>query len=296
MVSRTTSDSRFIESNTKLVGLTHLKDDCIIPAYSKDNEPSISHHDFVQSVYNAVQDVFYSEEVLMPSIRVSHPIRGRIPDAKSKAAKDLLEAEKTLYYERMMFLIEIPSVFRVINGQHINLAVGGVRSYHQENLNTKRSLQKFKVFVGFRNRVCCNLCISTDGYLSNLKAGSMIEIAENTRNLLYDFEAAEMLDTFQKWGERRMSKDEFARFLGYCRLLNHMPTHEARKHPKVDYTDHQMNLVAMGYFSDKHFSRYPDGSIDLWKLYNLLTGANKASYIDKVLDRSVNALEIVNRL
>ena len=29
-----------------------------------------------------------------------------------------------------------------------------------------------------------------------------------------------------------------------------------------------------------------------WKFYNLLTGANKSSYIDSVLDRSLNATEI----
>jgi hypothetical protein len=30
----------------------------------------------------------------------------------------------------------------------------------------------------------------------------------------------------------------------------------------------------------------------MWKLYNLLTGANKSSYIDSFLDRAVNATEI----
>ncbi|MGL5381609.1 DUF3871 family protein [Clostridium sp.] len=30
----------------------------------------------------------------------------------------------------------------------------------------------------------------------------------------------------------------------------------------------------------------------MWKFYNLLTGANKSSYIDSFLDRSLNAIEI----
>ena len=32
--------------------------------------------------------------------------------------------------------------------------------------------------------------------------------------------------------------------------------------------------------------------ISMWKLYNLLTGSNKSSYIDSFLDRAVNATEI----
>ena len=33
-------------------------------------------------------------------------------------------------------------------------------------------------------------------------------------------------------------------------------------------------------------------SLNMWKFYNLLTGANKSSYIDSFLDRSLNASEI----
>ena len=33
-------------------------------------------------------------------------------------------------------------------------------------------------------------------------------------------------------------------------------------------------------------------TLAMWKLYNLLTGANKSSYIDSFLDRAVNATEI----
>ena len=36
-----------------------------------------------------------------------------------------------------------------------------------------------------------------------------------------------------------------------------------------------------------------DGTdINMWNFYNLLTGANKSSYIDMFLDRSLNASEI----
>ncbi|MCB0777912.1 MAG: DUF3871 family protein, partial [Chitinophagaceae bacterium] len=36
--------------------------------------------------------------------------------------------------------------------------------------------------------------------------------------------------------------------------------------------------------------------INLWKLYNLFTSANKSTYIDSFLDRSVNAFQFVEQV
>jgi hypothetical protein len=72
---------------------------------------------------------------LKEEIRVSHMVKGRIPSAIGKAAKDLSEQEKTLYYERMVFVIEIPEISEVINGNKLSLAIGGVRA-----LQSRKSL------------------------------------------------------------------------------------------------------------------------------------------------------------
>ena len=53
----------------------------------------------------------------------------------------------------------------------------------------------------------------------------------------------------------------------------------------------QINTVAKAYINDKNFGSLGN-DISMWKLYNLLTGANKSSYIDSFLDRAVNATEI----
>ena len=53
-------------------------------------------------------------------------------------------------------------------------------------------------------------------------------------------------------------------------------------------TDSQINTVAKAYINDKNFGSLGN-DISMWKLYNLLTGANKSSYIDSFLDRAVNA-------
>jgi len=294
--ARVSSDSRFIQANTKPVTLNHLIDDCVIPVFSKDNEPTISNADFVESVYNAVQNVFCTEDILTPSVRVSHPIKGRIPEAKDKAAEELLEGEKTVYYERVMFTIEIPSIYRVINGNHLTLTIGGVRGYQLENLYSKRGLQKFKVFIGFRNRVCCNMCVSTDGILDDLKVGSVSELTQTTENLLLKYESAETLAQYSHWGRTKLTEQQFAEILGRCRMLNYMPLEEKKQLPELLFTDHHLNLVTEGYFKDKHFGREKDGSIDLWKIYNLFTSANKSSYIDRFLDRGVNASTVVSNL
>lgn len=159
----------FIEANTKEVTIEHLKDDCIVPVFSKDNEITISHPNFIESVWEAANRVFPSESIELPEIRVSHIIKGRTPEAIHKPVKELLEEDKTIYYERMMFCFEIPTIYEDIAGNRLNLTIGGVRSYNHENLYSKKGMEKFKLFIGFKNLVCCNMCISTDGFKSELK-------------------------------------------------------------------------------------------------------------------------------
>ncbi len=58
-------------------------------------------------------------------------------------------------------------------------------------------------------------------------------------------------------------------------------------------TDTQINLVVKAYYNDENFGISEDGAgINMWNVYNLLTGANKSSYIDNFLDRSLNATEL----
>ena len=75
-----------------------------------------------------------------------------------------------------------------------------------------------------------------------------------------------------------------------------MPDNLRQDIPDMSFGDAQINSVCKDYYSDNSFCSNPDGSINLWKLYNLFTGANKSSYIDTFLDRSVNAFQLVNVL
>ena len=55
-------------------------------------------------------------------------------------------------------------------------------------------------------------------------------------------------------------------------------------------------ILAMDYYQDQSFCRNQNGDINLWRMYNLFTGANKSSYIDSFLDRSVNAFEFTHKI
>jgi hypothetical protein len=51
--------------------------------------------------------------------------KGRIPTAIGKPAKELLEHEK-LFIMRMVSVIEVPEISEIINGNKLNLTIGGV--------------------------------------------------------------------------------------------------------------------------------------------------------------------------
>ena len=88
----------FIEANTKAVTLSHLQNDCITPVFSKDNEVTISHNQFIETMWECAQRMFRSCTVEEPEIRVSHIVKGRTPEAIHKAVKDLTDEDKTIYY------------------------------------------------------------------------------------------------------------------------------------------------------------------------------------------------------
>lgn len=287
----------FIEANTSEVTLDHLKSECIIPVFSKDNEETIAHQSFIETVYEAACEVFRGERIDAPSVRVSHIVKGRIPEAIHKPASQLLDSEKTIYYERMMFCFEIPSIYQDVAGNRLNLTIGGVRAYNQENLYARKTAEKFKLFIGFKNLVCCNLCVSTDGYKACLKAMDTMNLYQSAIDMFRSYDMAKHLSQMVAYQNYKMSESQFAQFLGKCRLYQYLPNAEKKCLPELLMTDTQVSTVANTYFTDFNFCKDSNTrEITLWRLYNLLTGANKASYIDNFLDRAQNAGELTTGL
>ena len=290
-LGRSIEVSPFIVANTIEVPLHHLKQDCIIPVFSKDNEKTIAHQEFIESVLTAISKVFPHHSISTPEIRVSHQIKGRTPDAIHLNAKDLLDHQKTIYYERMAFVINIPSIVDSINGNELTLSVGGVRSYNLENLYNKKTLEKFKFFIGFQNKVCLNMCINTDGFKEDLRVSSASELQHKVIEVMQNYNAELHLMEMKELTQDYLSEHQFAQLIGKSRLYQHLPKSEKQKIPMLNFNDSHINTMAKDYYEDKNFCRLDDGRINLWDVYNLFTQANKSSYIDTFLDRNLNAFE-----
>lgn len=290
------SQNPFIEANTKDVSLSCLKNECIIPVFAKDNEKTIAHQEFIDITHNCVSKVFNHHQIEVPEIRASHTIKGRIPEAIHKSAKDLLDFEKTQYFERMAFVIRIPTITESINGNDLSLMVGGVRAYNQENLYSKKSIEKFKVFIGFQNRVCSNLCISTDGFVSEMRVGNYQELESKILELIQSYQMDKHLETMIGLSQLYLSEHQFAQILGKAKLYSHLPKLDKANIPMLKFNDGQMNTIAKDYYQDESFCRDSDGNINLWKVFNLFTAANKSSYIDTFLDRNENAYTFINSI
>lgn len=293
----TSSEKSFISANTVAISLKDLKEHHVIPSFAKDNEPTISQVDFIESVYDAITDMYHGEQILKPSIRLSHPIKGRIPEAKNKPASELRDWEKTVYFERMMFSIEIPSITENINGNTVALTVGGVKAYNQDNLNSKKgSEEHFKFFVGFQNKVCTNLCVSSDGYAGDLKVRSLEALQQSIYKGLHSYNPLEHARNMELLSEYYITEQQFANILGRSRMYNYLSNSEKEGIPKMLYGDQQLGSICKDYYKDPDFCRDHYGNINLWKFYNLFTNANKSTYIDQFLERSLNAYDFANQL
>lgn len=291
-----TSKTRFIEANTSKVSLSHLQEDCIIPVFAKDNETTISHYEFINTVQEALAEILGDNVQLNLDIRVSHVIKGRIPSAIGKPAKELLEHEKTIYYERMAFVFEIPEIYEVINGNKINMCVGGVRAYNQENLFSKKSIEKFKVFVGYQNTVCTNLCIATDGLKADLRVSSVMELKAKVFELFHNYDRQTHIDTMKNMLLHEITEQEFAHLIGKMKMYQYQPKEIKQSLFPLAVTDTQINSILKDYHADPDFMKADDGTIHFWNLYNLFTEANKSTYIDMNLERNVNAYKFIQYL
>ena len=288
-------DLPFIEANTVPVSLQDICNNHIIPVFTKDNETLISQHQFIETAYNEI-DTIIKDPLIGPFIRVSHPVKGRIPSAIHKKSEDLLPHEETLYYERMMFVYIVPNMTRVTNGQLMHMVIGGVKAYNKDNLNKKNgALQHFTFFMGFQVKVCSNLCVWSDGVNLQIKVGSKEALGFEIRSILESYNPEEQLAQYDQWHNLYLKEVQFAHILGKCRMFQHLKTNQRDGIISPGISDSQLNLVAKNYFQDTSFSAQ-NGKIDLWSFYNLFTDALKSSYIDNMIDHNVHVGKFVSHV
>ena len=95
----------------------------------------------------------------------------------------------------------------------------------------------------------------------------------------------------QQLGNTCMNEHQLAQILEKMHLYQCLPQGFQKSIPHLLITDTQINSVAKAYIQDENFGSFGN-DLNMWKFYNLLTGANKSSHIGSFLDRSQNATEI----
>jgi hypothetical protein len=93
----------------------------------------------------------------------------------------------------------------------------------------------------------------------------------------------------RRFGDIELTETEFAQIVGRARMYKHLPSYAGKNISPLLMGDQQISSVVNDYYKDPDFGDLEGGSISLWRFYNLLTGANKSSYIDAFLERGVNA-------
>lgn len=281
----------FLEANTNAITIEELAEQCVVPTWA-NQELTISHQDFISTVHDAACNVFAGETINNPEIRVSHIVRGRIPSALNKRSSELLESEKTQFYQRLAFAFTIPSLHECINGLRLELCVGGVRNYSDLNLyRTNRGMEKFTVFIGWRVNVCSNQVLTGEGVKLSFEVMSLHDLYKAVLDLFYNFNLDNDIQLLQSLTQMRLSETQFAQIVGRMRLYQALPSHLQRELPKLLITDSQINNVCHDYYSNPNFGT-KDSSISMFDFHNLLTEANKSSYIDSYVQRAINATDV----
>jgi hypothetical protein len=135
--------------------------------------------------------------------------------------------------------------------------------------------------------------VSTDGLCDEIKVMNISDLMAKIIELIVSYNAKAHLDLMRSLQNYSLTESQFAQFLGKSRLYQCLPSEQKRFLPKFLMTDTQINLVAKNYYTDEDFRVDKAGeNLSMWNVYNLLTTANKSSYIDNFSERALNATHI----
>ena len=135
------------------------------------------------------------------------------------------------------------------------------------------------------------LALGKHGYLGNLEVSSTNDLFRSVLEMFNHYDPAKHIHLMQTLGNSYLAEHQFAQILGKMRLYQCLPQGYQKSVPRLLITDTQINSVAKAYIQDENFGGF-GSDLSMWRFYNLLTGANKSSYIDSFLDRSLNATEV----
>lgn len=281
----------FILGNTKEIGMTELGD-MLTPVFSRDNVETISHTEAISTVMDAVSTYFDGQEINAPVVRVSHEMKLRNRFGMGKLVENLRPEDSDSYYQRMMAMIEIPSISHDINGSRCNLQVCIVRNYGDCNLlGNSSQKQTFKVAIGFLNTVCTNGMLSTDGVNLSIKITNTADFYKYCIELFGQYNYKQHLDDMKRLNDTVVNVSTLAQFLGRARMAAALPTSMKNDLglPEFILPEAQLNCMIRDYYTDENFGGF-GREITAWQFYMLLTNY-KNNYIDVTLERSCNAFE-----
>lgn len=280
----------FIEGPSHEVSMEELTFKNIIPTFS-DNSLTISHQKFIETTRKAAEVIFGSGNITGAETRCSHPIIGRIPSAQHKKASELRDDEKTIFYQRLAWIAHITTLTSSINGQQVSLTIGGTRSYAEDKLYARQNPQHFRIFIGFRVRVCSNMMLTTDGITGTFLSMTEADIFQNAFNLFQRFNEVKesTLYNLEALHKTWLSQEQFCKIIGRLRLYQALPNTQQKALPQILLGDSVVNAATKQYISNPNFGMGDgDGSISCWQLMQLLNEAVKNSYSDLWIERNAN--------
>ena len=283
----------FIESNSQSISIEDLASRCIVPTFS-DNSLTIAHQNAIAAVYKAAEDVF--GELTPPECRVSHAINGRVASALHKSTKDLTDEEKTIFYQRLAFVAHVKSLTKVVAGQTVELTIGMCRAYNEDKLYSRKSPEKFKIFVGWKVRVCSNLCLTCNGNSGTVECLTEADIYQKAYQLFnrFDPEKYDTLQLLENLNNTRITESQFCYIIGRLRLYQALPTEVQKTLPVIEIGDQAVNAAVRGFVSNTNFGlKEGETSITTWNALQLFNEAIKQTYIDKWLDRNQNCTDFM---
>ena len=291
--SEETTRSPFIIGNTSEIQMDELSD-MLTPVFSRDNVETISHVEGISTVADAINTFFDGEQINAPIVRVSHEMKLRNRFGAGKMVQNLRPEETDSYFQRMIAMIEIPSISANINGSPCHLQVCLVHNYADINLlGNSSQYQSWKLCVGMLNTVCTNgLCRSSDGCNFSIKVTNTADLYKYTMELFKQYDYKQHIDEMRRLNDTTINVSTFAQFLGRARMAAALPTKMKKdlNLPEFILPEAQINQMCRDYYTDEAFGGF-GREISAWQFYQLLTNY-KNNYIDVSLERSANAYSV----
>ena len=182
------------------------------------------------------------------------------------------------------------------NREHICLLIASKKAeYEKEAIKLKSEGRDFTA-DGLHEKIQSPTITRTvadifNEYIEHLRQEKRTGYMKSVVDLFDSFNFEKDIQLLQTLTQTRLTETQFAQIVGRMRLYQALPSYQQRKVPKLLITDSQINNVCRDYYSNPNFGA-KDNTISMFDFHNLLTEANKSSYIDSYVQRGINATEV----